>query len=315
MDTHVATNELTLSRHIPAPPAAVFAAWVEPGQLKAWWGPYGMTTPEAEVDLRPGGSHRTVMRDAAGKEYPNDMAIDAVEAPRRLVLRVKDDGCGPLVGAVGTATFAPESNGTRLEVRWSHPTSEMRKAHAEMGFDKGWGETLDKLTVHLLPKSEMCPAAKGHAPEHGWLHRLLGTWTFESECTGPNGETMRASGTERVTSLGGFWVVGENEGEMPGGGPARWTIAVGYDPAAKLFRGTFIGSMMPTMFVYEGRLSEDGKSLLLDTTGPAMSGEGMARYRDIVTLEDDDTRILASEVEGPEGAMVRFMTARYRRMA
>ncbi|WP_137180792.1 DUF1579 family protein [Roseomonas sp. AR75] len=315
MDTHVATNDLTLSRHIPAPPEKVFAAWVEPAQLKAWWGPYGMTVPEAEVDLRPGGFHRTLMRDAQGKEYPNDMAIDAVEAPRRLVVRVTDDACGPLVGAVGTLDFVPEGEGTRLDVRWSHPTAEMRNAHAEMGFAKGWGETLDKLTAHLLPVPAMCPNAVMHAPEHGWLHRMLGDWIFESECTGPDGQVMRSSGTERVTSLGGFWVVGENEGTMPGGGPARWTIALGYDAGAKLFRGSFIGSMMPTMFVYEGKLSEDGRSLLLDTTGPAFSGEGTVRYRDIVTLEDDGTRTIASEVEGPDGAMTRFMTARYRRAA
>jgi hypothetical protein len=33
-----------------------------------------------------------------------------------------------------------------------------------------------------------------------------------------------------VTSLGGYWVVGEGEGNMPGGLPARWTITMGYDP-------------------------------------------------------------------------------------
>jgi uncharacterized protein YndB with AHSA1/START domain len=313
MDTHVATHELSATRRIPAPPEAVFAAWVEPERIKAWWGPSGMTTPEAEVDLRPGGTHRTLLRDADGKDYPNRMLIEAVDAPRRLVLRVGEDSGCPLPGAVGTLTFAPEGEGTRLEVRWSHPTAAMRDAHAGI-FAKSWGETLDKLTAHLMPVPAMCPGAVGHGPEHGWLHRMLGDWRFEGECTGPDGAIMRSAGTERVTSLGGFWVVGENEGTMPGGGPARWTITLGYDAGAKLFRGTFVGSMMPTMFVYEGRLGEDGRSLLLDTTGPAMTGEGTARYRDIVTLEDDDTRLVASEVEGPDGAMVRFMTARYRRV-
>ncbi|WP_233255916.1 DUF1579 family protein [Falsiroseomonas bella] len=315
MDTHVATQELVKTRHIPASPEAVFAAWVEPERIKAWWGPHGMTTPEAEVDLRPGGIHRTLMRDAEGREYPNLMAVDAVEAPRRLVLRVLGESCCPLVGAVGTTTFAPEGEGTRLDVRWTHPTPAMRATHLELGFERAWNETLDRLTAHVLQTPAICPGAIPHAPEHGWLHRMIGSWTFEGECMGPDGQVMHSSGTERVTSLGGFWVVGENEGEMPGGGHARWTIALGYDARAQRFRGNFIGSMMPHMFVYEGTLSEDGRSLLLDTTGPAMSGEGTARYRDIVTLEDDDTRLIASEVEGPDGAMARFMTARYRRVA
>jgi uncharacterized protein YndB with AHSA1/START domain len=317
MDTHVAATErdLVMARIIPAPPAAVFAAWVEPEQVKAWWGPYGMTTPECAVDLRPGGVHRTLMRDAAGQAYPNHMAIDAVEAPHRLVLRVLEEGSCPLVGATGTILFAPDGDATRLEVRWRHPTAEMRAAHQAMGFAKGWGETLDKLTAHLVRPVAACPGSTMPEPQHGWLHRLLGEWSFESECVGPNGEAMRASGVERVRTLGGYWVVGESEGEMPGGGPARWIVSMGYDPVARRFRGSFIGSMMAHMFVYDGQLAEDGQALILDTEGPAMTGEGTARYRDVVRMEGDDARSVTSEVQGVDGRWTTFMTARFRRVA
>ena len=317
MDTNMATtaHDLLVTRRIPAPPAEVFAAWTDPAQVKAWWGPYGMTTPDCEVDPRPGGFHRTLMRDAAGKEYPNHMAIDAVDAPRRLVLRVTDAGSCPLVGTTGTILFEPEGEGTRIEARWRHPTPAMRAAHEAMGFTKGWGETLDKLTAHLIRPAAGCPVAAPAAPEHGWLHRLVGSWTQETECLGPSGETMQARGVEHVRPLGGYWVVGENEGGMPGGGAARWTVAMGFDPIARRFRGTFIGSMMPHMFVYDGHLGEDGQALILDSEGPAMTGEGTARYRDVMRMEGDDERVLTSEVQGADGAWTTFMTARFRRMA
>jgi uncharacterized protein YndB with AHSA1/START domain len=318
MDTNVTratTHDLTMIRRIPAPPAEVFAAWTQPDSVKAWWGPYDMTTPVAEIDLRPGGFHRTLMRDWAGKEYPNNLAIDAVDAPHRLVLRVVDDACGPLIGAVGTILFEPEGEGTRLDVRWQHPTPEMRATHEALGFVKGWGETLDRLTAHVVKAPAGCPVATLAAPQHGWLHRMIGEWTYESECAGPPGQPpMHATGRERVHSLGGYWVVGDSEGEMPGGGPARWTISLGYDPCASRFRGSFIGSMMPHMFVYEGQLADDGQTLVLEAEGPAMDGKGTARYRDVVRLEGEDARIVTSEVQGPDGSWTQFMKARYRRV-
>jgi uncharacterized protein YndB with AHSA1/START domain len=319
MDTNVTradARSLGMTRRIPAPPAAVFAAWTQPERIMQWFGPYGMTAPEAEVDLRPGGFHRTLMRDAEGKDYPNRMEIDEVAAPHRLVLRVADDSCGPLVGATGTLLFEAEGEGTRLSVTWRHPTPEMRAAHEEMGFVKGWGETLDKLTAHVLASPAPCPGASPPTPEHGWLHRLLGEWRYETECSmGPGQPVERATGTERVRSLGGYWVIGESEGQMPGGGTARWTISIGFDPAAKRFRGSFIGSMMPHMFVYDGKLEEDGRTLTLDTEGPAMSGQGTARYRDVVEMRGEDERALTSLVQGEDGNWTPFMTSVFRRIA
>lgn len=92
MDTHPAGTSLTLTRRIPAPPEAVFAAWIEPEKVKAWFGPYGMTCPTAEIEPRAGGRHFTVMRDAAGTAYPNPQIIDEIVPNRRLVLRVPAEG-------------------------------------------------------------------------------------------------------------------------------------------------------------------------------------------------------------------------------
>jgi uncharacterized protein YndB with AHSA1/START domain len=318
MDTHHATTELALTRLLPAPPAKVFAAWTEPAQIRQFWGPAGMTVTDCEMELRPGGTQRITMRDAAGKEYPMATLIEAVDAPRHLRIRVPEEGgCGPLVGATADIAFLPDEAGTRLEIRWHHPTAEMRAAHAAMGFEKGWGEMLDKLVAHLVQPASPCPGMPGPSAGHGWLHRMLGTWSYEAECAGPPGtEPMRARGVERVRSLGGHWVVGESEGECPGTGEmARMIVTLGWDAAASRFRGSWVGSMMPHMFVYEGTLAEDGRTLSLESEGPAFDGSGTARYRDVVELRDGDHRLMTSFVLGKDGEWTRIMSCQYRRQA
>ncbi|WP_237215142.1 DUF1579 family protein [Falsiroseomonas oryziterrae] len=314
MDTHVADRTLSITRRIPATPEEVFAAWVNPESVRQWFGPRGMTVPRCEIDLRPGGLHHTVMRDASGRDYDNPLVIEAVEPGRRLVLRVPEVTECPVPGARGTLLFLPDAHGTRFEARWDHPTVEARARHLEAGFERGWDETIDKLIAHLAsPAPGLCPMAAPLTPEHGWLHRLLGEWRYETECTGPDGTPMRAAGRESVRSLGGQWVIGEAEGTMPGVGAVRWVVTMGFDAKAGRFRGSWVGSMMPHMFLYDGALSEDGRTLTLDNEGPSFDGTGTSRYRDIVELRDADTRFLMSEVQGADGGWTRFMTATFRR--
>ena len=152
--------------------------------------------------------------------------------------------------------------------------------------------------------------------EHKWLQKLVGEWTSESEMTTEPGKpTETCKGTESVRSLGGLWILGEGQGEMPGGGDARMLLTLGYDPQKRRFVGTWVGSMMTHLWVYDGFLDAAAKVLTLETEGPDMSGaEGkMAKYRDVITLESDDHRVLTSHMLGDDGQWHPFMTAHYRR--
>jgi hypothetical protein len=153
--------------------------------------------------------------------------------------------------------------------------------------------------------------------EHQWLQKLVGEWTSEAECAmGPDKPPETFKGTETVRSIGGLWTVGEGRGEMPGGGAATTMImTLGYDPVRKRFVGTFIGSMMTHMWVYDGQLDAAGKVLTLDTEGPNFAVEGqMAKYQDIIEFKSDDHRVLSSRTPGPDGQWHTFMTAHYRRV-
>ena len=58
----------------------------------------------------------------------------------------------------------------------------------------------------------------------------------------------------------------------------------------------------------------DGKSLVLDTEGPSMAGDGsMAKYQDVITFLSPDHRTLTSRALGPDGQWTEFMSADYRR--
>jgi hypothetical protein len=151
--------------------------------------------------------------------------------------------------------------------------------------------------------------------EHRWLEQLVGDWTYEAECAmGPGQAASKTKGTESVRSLGGLWVIAEGRGEMPGGGPATMIITLGYDPQTKRYVGTFIGSMMTHLWIYDGTMDAAGKKLTLAAEGPQCGVEGkMAKYQDVIEIVSRDHRVLTSRMLGDDGSWSTIMTAHYRR--
>jgi Protein of unknown function (DUF1579) len=151
--------------------------------------------------------------------------------------------------------------------------------------------------------------------EHLWLEKLVGEWSFETECImGPGQPPSTHAGTEAVRSMGGVWFLCEGRGDMPGGGTATTLMTLGYDQAKKRYVGTFIGSMMTNLWLYEGQLDASGKILTLDTDGPSFTEPGKtAKYQDIIEIKSDNHRVLSSQALGEDGKWHRFMTANYRR--
>lgn len=160
--------------------------------------------------------------------------------------------------------------------------------------------------------SQMSPPPQ---QEHTWLQKLVGNWTFESECMGEPGQPAeKFRGIERVKPLGDLWIVGEGEGEMPGGGVGKMMITLGFDPKRNRFVGTFVGSMMNHLWVYNGELDASGRVLTLATQGPSFTDPTkLADYQDIIEIKSDDHRTLSSRTRGEDGTWTQFMTAHYRR--
>src|SRR3954471_13379372 len=119
--------------------------------------------------------------------------------------------------------------------------------------------------------------------QHHWLQKFLGEWTYEHDVPpGKPGDKppQKVTGTEVVRPLGALWIAGEGKGTMPDGGAAIMLITLGYDPQKERFVGTWIGSMMPQLWVYDGELNAAATVLSLNTEGPTFDGRNkLTKYK------------------------------------
>jgi uncharacterized protein YndB with AHSA1/START domain len=150
--------DLRLERVVPVAPELVWAAWTQPEHLKAWFTPVPWQTVDCEIDLRPGGIFRTVMRSPEGQEFPGSGCYLEVVENRRLVwtsalLPGYRPATDPGPGGVGFFTamilIEPEGAGTKYTAIAIHADEKSRVAHEEMGFHQGWGKALDQLVAHM----------------------------------------------------------------------------------------------------------------------------------------------------------------------
>lgn len=150
--------DLVLERVIDVPRERVWAAWTKPEQIKKWFCPAPWTTVDCEVDLRPGGIFRTVMRSPEGQEFPNvGCYLEIIQNEKLVWTSALLPGYRPanldsLVGCAELAftaiiTLESHGSGTKYTAVALHKDEEGRKKHAEMGFHEGWGKCLDQLVA------------------------------------------------------------------------------------------------------------------------------------------------------------------------
>ena len=142
--------DLELIREVDVPPALVWRAWTEPDLIVQWFTPKPWETVEAEVDLRPGGIFRTVMRGPAGEEGGGaGCYLDVVPEERLVWTAALGPGYRPQSSDLSfTAILELEptaSRGTRYRAIAMHETPAAAKQHDEMGFTDGWSAALDQL--------------------------------------------------------------------------------------------------------------------------------------------------------------------------
>ena len=119
--------------------------------------------------------------------------------------------------------------------------------------------------------------------EHQWLEQLVGEWAYDSKAACEPGKPEESfNGTETVRSLGGLWIVCEGQGETPGGGTATSMMTLGYDPSRGRYVGTWVGSMMTWLWLYDGSMDAEQKVLTLESEGPSFTEGKSTKYRDVI---------------------------------
>ena len=146
--------DLTFTRILNAPCELVFKAWTDPKQMAQWWGPRVFTNPVCEMDVRPGGALRIVMRAPDGVEYPMTGVFREVVEPERLSFTtVAEDQSGtPVLEGLVNAIFAEDGGKTKLTVH-SGAVGLVPQAAAMLdGMQEGWSQSLERL-AELLAKA------------------------------------------------------------------------------------------------------------------------------------------------------------------
>ncbi len=130
-------SAITVTRTVAAAPEAVFAAWVEPGQLAAWWWPQ-LAGTTYDVDGRAGGSYR-IESPVLGVVVRG--VYDVVEPPHHLAFSWvwEADGVAAPEEQV-EVTLATADGGTRVDVA-HHCHGEA----ADGDLAQGWNDVLDRL--------------------------------------------------------------------------------------------------------------------------------------------------------------------------
>jgi len=141
------SHELSITRHIAAPPAKVWEVLAE--RQEEWWCPAPWRAEVDHQDRRPGGACKLTMYGPDGEVAPQNGIYLAYDEGRRFVTTdaVVDDfqPNGPFM--IGIWEIAPEGEGTRYTAIARHWTEETMKQHADMGFAEGWGACADQLTA------------------------------------------------------------------------------------------------------------------------------------------------------------------------
>lgn len=144
---------LRMTRTFDATPDRVFAAWTDPEQFGAWFGPVGMTTVMCEIDAKVGGAWRLI---GEGKNIPGRTAGPVrptvsgkyleIEPPRRLVFTFawheKDDFASPR-GHETIVTIQFKPVGERTEMVFTQAVFDDQQSLT--AHNRGWTESFDKF--------------------------------------------------------------------------------------------------------------------------------------------------------------------------
>lgn len=144
--TTTTETQLKITKVIPAPRAAVFAAWTEPEQIRQWSCPPDATVSDSQVDLKVGGAFRLRM---TGEEMATHTAFgtyQVVEPPEKLVYTWDWE---EETHAVGDTLVTVEFNdlGDSTEVVVTH--TGFPNAEATEGHTMGWNGCLAQLEALL----------------------------------------------------------------------------------------------------------------------------------------------------------------------
>jgi uncharacterized protein YndB with AHSA1/START domain len=141
-------RELVMSRVFDAPRKLVFEAHSSCEHVSKWWGGGSHIMASCEMDFRPGGKWRFVLRDADGHEFGFHGEFREIVAPARLVWTFEYEGMPGHV-SVETLTLEEHDGKTTVTGRSVFDSTEDRDGMVASGMEAGARETWDSLAAYV----------------------------------------------------------------------------------------------------------------------------------------------------------------------
>jgi len=135
--------ELTLERVFKAAPEKVFDFITQPGNLTKWWGPEGMSLPDAKLDFTRTGPWHSVMQNAEGQQFTVSGQVTHVDRPKSVgfTWAWHDDKGARGSESHVTMTLRPQGSGTAFTLHHRDLSDETNAAN----HNQGWTSSLRKL--------------------------------------------------------------------------------------------------------------------------------------------------------------------------
>ena len=148
-------HDLVLERTLDAPRDLVWRAWSDPDHLKRWWAPRPYETPEAEMDVRPGGIFSIDIAGEDGREFPNvGCFLDVVPMERLVWTSMLFPGYRPAVfddiPITAIVTMESVGTGTRYVFTALHRNEADLETNKASGFYQGTEIAVDQFVAHVL---------------------------------------------------------------------------------------------------------------------------------------------------------------------
>lgn len=147
-------REIVITRVFNAPRRLVWDAWTKPEYVARWFGAAGWTVPVCEIDLRPGGTYRYVMRSSDGQEVTLRGVYRDVVPPERLVTTevfegFSEVGYRPEDQTVSTAVLTERDGKTTWTATIVYPSKAIRDGALATPMEEGMNDSFDRMDAVL----------------------------------------------------------------------------------------------------------------------------------------------------------------------
>lgn len=146
------------------------------------------------------------------------------------------------------------------------------------------------------------------------LQARVGTWDVDCSYFVSEGQPpIKAQATDEIRLLGERWTISDFRTEMMGA-PFRGQATVGYEPGKDRWVATWVDSMTPHLFFFEGGYDASGRTFEATAEAPHPQTGNPTRYRTKDVTVSADERSFEMWMTLEDGEEFRISHYRYRRV-